>query len=144
MLARCHTPSNTSYPNYGGRGITVCKEWRDDFVSFYSWAINNGYSPALSLDRINNDDSYEPDNCRYTTLTIQSTNQRIRKTNKTGYTGVFKYPSGNYFSYITIDRKRVGLGTYSTKEEALEVRNNYILKNKLPHKIQEYIGELNE
>ena len=67
MVQRCTNSNNNNYPNYGGRGISICDEWRNDFKSFYNWAIANGYSDNLQIDRINNDGDYEPGNCRWLT-----------------------------------------------------------------------------
>lgn len=66
MVARCCYPSCTAYPNYGGRGISVCAEWRD-FRQFRDWALGNGFDPALEIDRIDNAKGYSPDNCRFVT-----------------------------------------------------------------------------
>lgn len=82
MLARCHNPSNTSYKSYGGKGITVCDEWRSDFNAFREWALNNGYSDTLSIDRIDNSKGYSPDNCRWIPLNEQQSN----RTNNVCYT----------------------------------------------------------
>lgn len=76
MCGRCFNPSCKSYHNYGGRGITVCDEWKDDFVAFKDWAFANGYEIGLSIDRINNDGNYEPDNCRWTDVKTQANNTR--------------------------------------------------------------------
>lgn len=78
MRSRCFTVSNKNYENYGGRGITVCKEW-DDFSVFREWALANGYKQGLSIDRIDNDGNYEPSNCRWATPHEQRINQRPRK-----------------------------------------------------------------
>ncbi len=64
IKARCFNENNPSYHLYGGRGITVCDEWRE-FVPFYEWAMANGYEENLSIVRINNDGNYEPSNCRW-------------------------------------------------------------------------------
>ena len=76
MKGRCCSPKNTSYPNYGGRGIKICDEWKDSFTSFYEWAMSNGYSEGLSIDRIDNDGNYEPSNCRWATNKEQGANKR--------------------------------------------------------------------
>lgn len=71
MKARCE-----NHKNYAGRGITVCDEWKNDFVAFRDWAIANGYSDELELDRKNNDGNYEPSNCRWVTRTENNRNKR--------------------------------------------------------------------
>lgn len=76
---RCFNPNNSSYHNYGGRGINICEEWKNDFMSFYNWSMKNGYKEGLTIDRINNDGNYEPSNCRWTTRLVQCNNTRVNK-----------------------------------------------------------------
>lgn len=75
MHERCRDVKNASYPRYGGRGITVCPEWKD-YIVFRDWALKNGYKEGVSIDRIDNDGNYEPSNCRWVELSIQSQNKR--------------------------------------------------------------------
>lgn len=76
MKQRCNNPNAPKYQNYGGRGIAVCDEWKNSFEKFRAWVLNNGYSDDLTIDRINNDGNYEPDNCRWATVTEQNQNKR--------------------------------------------------------------------
>lgn len=76
MIDRCYNTHSRSYKDYGERGISICKEWRNDFMSFYNWALNNGYQEDLSIDRIDVNGNYEPSNCRWIPMGEQSKNTR--------------------------------------------------------------------
>lgn len=79
MKLRCYNEHSEKYKNYGGRGIAVCVEWKDDFMAFYKWAIDNGYRDNLTIDRIDVNGNYEPSNCRWVTMKQQARNKQYHK-----------------------------------------------------------------
>lgn len=79
MKSRCYYIKNIAYKDYGGRGIKIYDEWKKDFVNFYNWAINNGYNDNLTIDRIDVNGNYEPNNCRWVTIKVQENNRRNNK-----------------------------------------------------------------
>lgn len=79
MKHRCLSPKHNYYHRYGGRGIKICKEWREDFAKFREWAIQNGVAKGLTLDRIDNDGDYEPSNCQWIPQAAQGRNRSVNK-----------------------------------------------------------------
>ena len=77
IMERCSNPNNTNYKRYGGRGITMCQEWVDSPQAFVDWALANGFSPELQIDRIDNDKGYSPDNCRWVTARDNMRNRSV-------------------------------------------------------------------
>ena len=124
LIGRCYNKNNWKYKDYGGRGIIVCNEWRNDFKAFYDYIMSLPHAgePGYSIDRYpDNNGNYE-----------QSVKQRKYKNNKSGYVGVCFRPDINkWVAYITINKKRIHIGHYNTPEEAVASRNNYIIENEL-------------
>ena len=79
MRARCKNPNNEDYHNYGGRGICVCDDWLTDYSAFRDWSEANGYAVGLTIDRIDNDGNYQPENCRWVTMKVQNNNKKRKK-----------------------------------------------------------------
>ena len=76
MKDRCYRPNDKRYRDYGGRGIVICEEWKNDYLEFKNWALANGYRDDLTIDRINNDGNYCPQNCRWVDRFVQGNNTR--------------------------------------------------------------------
>lgn len=121
MKERCYVPSQSSYKNYGGRGIKVCDEWKDNFKEFYNWAIN-GWKKGLTLDRINNDDDYKPDNCRWVDRVEQANNRHTNYLIK--YKGEIK-TMAQWSKILKIDYSFIQIRMYKNKtmEEVVEEWN---------------------
>lgn len=126
MKTRCNNENQTSFERYGKRGIKVCEDW-ENFSDFYNWAVYNGYADNLTIDRIDNDKGYIPENCRWTNYTTQSRNQKIRKNNKTGIKGVSQIGQ-KYMAYIHINGRQLKLGRFDTLEKASEARKQAEVK----------------
>lgn len=75
MKDRCRNKNNKYYERYGGRGISICEQWKEDFEEFKKWSYENGYTEGLSIDRRDNDGNYTPDNCRWVDQTTQNRNK---------------------------------------------------------------------
>lgn len=79
MRQRCENANRKHYSDYGGRGITVCPEWDESYEAFRDWAVSNDYRDDLTIDRIDNDKGYFPENCRWVTMSVQNANRRHYK-----------------------------------------------------------------
>ena len=131
MKNRCMNPSHKYYCYYGRRGITVCNEWMR-FVPFYEWAMKNGYSDNLSIDRIDNDKGYSPNNCRWVTAKEQAANRRNPTIkNEDGTIGITIRPHGAYEARIYRNKKEHYIGRFRTFEEARKAREEFIRRNNL-------------
>jgi hypothetical protein len=123
MKSRCFDENSTTFHHYGGRGITVCREWASSFLSFREWATANGYSDELSIDRINVDGNYCPENCRWVSGSIQQFNKRKPRRNTSGHVGVsWNKKSGKWYSYITKDYVMHFLGSFDSLDDAIAAR----------------------
>lgn len=132
---RCLNPNNNNYKYYGGRGIKICEEWLD-FNNFRQWALNNGYSEELSIDRIDNNGDYEPLNCRWVTQSIQCMN--MRRKNTSGFIGICKHSSdGKWYGRVKVNGKCYYTGRSESIIEAVRMRNDFIIKNNLPNRLNE-------
>lgn len=79
MRSRCHDESNSAFPNYGGRGIAVCEQWRTGSAAFFKWAAEHGYRQGLAIDRIDTNGNYEPSNCRFVSAKENNRNKRTNR-----------------------------------------------------------------
>ncbi len=135
IKSRCYYNKNLEYKNYGARGIKICDEWLHDFMNFYDWAMQNGYKEELTIDRINVDGNYEPNNCRWVTYRIQENN---RKNNK-----IIEYKNKKYTLSQLSDFLKIPYATLSWriknnwKEEDLTLKPNLSNKYKRNNIIKE-------
>ena len=131
MRNRCNNPNCKDYTKYGGIGIKVKFV---DYLDFKKWSLLNGYTDELTIDRIDNDGNYKPDNCRWTNKEVQAKNKRKLKRNSSGYIGVsFCRQTNKWRVDIMVNYKSVYLGVYKDKLEAVAVREAYIVNNNLEH-----------
>jgi len=134
MRRRCYEQSNDSYESYGGRGISVCDEWRVDFKSYYDYVIllKNAMLPGYTIDRIDNQGDYEPGNVRWASKHEQVVNRGIAKNNTSGYKGVYwDNKRRRWRSLIINNYKKTRIGDFKDLKDAVNARNRYIIQNKL-------------
>jgi hypothetical protein len=134
MKQRCYNENDKAYKNYGGRGVAICEEWKNDFIAFRDYATDlpRYGEDGMSLDRYpNNDGNYEPGNVRWADKHAQGTNTRCRN-NISGFTGVvFHKRAKRWVASIVVHRKVISLKTHKTPKEAAIARDQYIIDNKL-------------
>ncbi len=131
MINRCYNPDHAKYERYGGRGITVCDEWRNDprkyieYVKSLPGATKKGYS----IDRENNDGNYEPGNIRWVPAFIQSQNTGINKRNTSGYKGVsWSKQKNKWRARVQIKGNEKHVGFFCDKIKAAKAINMYLTK----------------
>ena len=136
MLQRCTNTMRQDYKNYGGRGIIVCEEWLN-IRNFVDWCdLTHPNQEGYTLDRINNDKGYSPENCTWSDKSTQAINRRMRRTNTSGFVGVgFNKSKGKWEASLKLNNIYKYIGSFLTIEEAVQARDNYIIENNLPHKL---------
>ena len=130
MRARCLIPTSSGYSDYGGRGITICDRWVDEKDGYLNFLGDMGEPPkSTSLDRINNDGNYYPENCRWADKSTQNFNRHKLKRNTSGRTGVTYVKSRDRWrAEILLNYKRIYLGQFLHKEDAILARESAELK----------------
>lgn len=104
MKTRCYNKKAANYCDYGARGITVCEEWKKDFYAFYDWAMSSGYKEGLTIDRIDVNGNYCPENCKWATIKEQNNNQRksVKITYKGKTQSISQWAKETGIKYMTI------------------------------------------
>lgn len=141
MITRCNNIKNNRYKDYGGRGIRVCTRWLD-VVNFME-DMSSSYVEGLSLDRIDVNGDYEPENCRWASAITQQRNTKDIQTNNTsGYRGVaYSKASKKWSSAIKINYKSIYLGLFDTAIEAAKAYETYVRLNNLEHNFTPALSE---
>ena len=135
MNTRCYNNKSKAYSTYGERGITICKEWLNDFMDFYNWSLANGYEDGLTIDRRENDLGYSPNNCRWVGYDVQAQNKSLLcSTNKSGYRGVcWHKATKKWIVQIQNDSKKIYLGLFLDKIDGAKAYDKYVIDNNLEH-----------
>jgi len=131
MMDRCYKSNHIEYKRYGNRNISVCKAWCS-FECFHDWAINNGYTDQNTLDRINNNLGYFPDNCRWTDKHTQSANRRKFNNKSSKYIGVsYHVRKRKWQARIQSRGRTIFYGTYESEIQAAFERDKFLVNNNL-------------
>lgn len=127
MKQRCYDPNKDKYQYYGGKGVTVCKEWLNDFAKFLA---DMGEKPkGMSLERKDVTGDYTPANCKWDTFSRQSYNTGKNSNNTSGRTGVYLEPKGLWRALLGLENELLYLGSYVTIDEAIAAREAAELKH---------------
>lgn len=134
IIQRCNNEKSHAFRDYGGRNISICKKWKENFLAFKKWALENGYKENLEIDRIDNNGNYEPSNCRWTTRNIQCRNTRLSRANTSGYRGVtYNKISKKFKVKIVVNSKAIHLGYYTCRLAGAYAYDKYVADNNLEH-----------
>lgn len=131
MKQRCQNKKDSSYPNYGAKGITVCAEWQT-FEPFYAWAMEANYVAGLTIERIEVSQGYSPSNCMFIPLAKQAINKGISVRNSSGYSGVsFNKSKGIWVARVTVEGERKEVAKCSSALDAHLAKGRYLKNNNL-------------
>lgn len=141
MKQRCNNPNQKKYKNYGARGICLCDDWQNNFKSFFDWAISNGYKHGLTIDRINVNGNYEPNNCRWVTQKVQQNNRSNNHLIKSSNGTVKTLAEWSEQAKVTEDALARRIKNGMSVEEAISKGDShpiYLTVNNETHNIKEW------
>ena len=124
MITRCYNQNEKSYKYYGGRGITVCDEWKNDFKKFHDWAMANGYQDDLTIERIDVNGDYCPENCTWIPFSEQNRNKNDKTNGKVGFRGITITENKKYLVRIN----QIKIGRFDDLEKAIIARKQAEIK----------------
>ena len=130
---RCQNANASDYSYYGGRGILMYQDWSDSFEVFKNWALVTGYTDTLTIERVDVNGNYCPENCTWVTQQVQTRNRRkTRRQTSSKYIGVqWHKVQQKWIAMIMIDGKAIRIGTFDTEDKAKNARNTFITTNNL-------------